>query len=443
MATTKEDGGTYSRKKKCKAFTWCVFTCSLAAILFILYEYNFNKGNGTKGLITTSMDKDRIKVVNNIVEKLREEAKKHSRDSSFWKKMSGMVKTESNDRYKLILVYTGFFGHFPWGWLRDTNALNQWDGMTCPHYHCTLTYDKKEFKKADAVIFHAQDMVSRSELNALQISRTANQRWIFFPTESPQNVPGSHVINGLFNWTLSYRKDSDIFRPYGYFYPRTSERTRNEKEAFLEFLESKDLLVVWLSSHSGLMRDKYVRRLRTLIKIFVYGKTGAQVGGTSGKCLKDSPDCKKHLKRFKFLLAFENSFCTDYITEKYWFCLEMGIVPVVMGGGEYDKIAIPGSYINVKDFPTIQALADYLRRLDLNDKEYKKYFEWRDKYKVVIKSPWTCQLCARLNIDHERKVYNDLADYWGAAQQCGIKEDVIKKIIARQPWNKTRTSWHY
>ncbi|XP_031550861.1 alpha-(1,3)-fucosyltransferase 6-like [Actinia tenebrosa] len=440
MATAKEDGGTSSRKKQCKAFTWCIFICSLAAILFIFYEYHFSRSNGSKDLIITSMDKDHLKVVNTFVEKFREEAKEYSKDSSLWKKMSAMVKTESNDQYKLVLLYTGFFGHFPWGWLRDTTALNQWDGMTCPHYHCTLTYDKKDFKKADAVIFHAQDMVSRSELNALQLSRTANQRWIFFPTESPQNVPESHMINGLFNWTMSYRRDSDIFRPYGYFYPRSKKRTTEEKDAFLEYLESKDLLVVWLCSHAGALRDKYVRRLRTFIKIYVYGKTGARVGGISGKCLQDSPDCKKHLKRFKFLLAFENSFCTDYVTEKYWFCLEMGIVPVVMGGAEYDKIAIPGSYINVKDFPTIKALADYLQHLDLNDKEYNKYFEWKEKYKVVIDAPWTCQLCARLNIDHKKKVYNGLEYYWGAAQQCGIKEDVIKKIIAKQPWGKTSMS---
>jgi galactoside alpha-1,3-fucosyltransferase 4 len=385
------------------------------------------------------MDQDRLNVVNGIIRELQEKQKRHSGETkSLWKKMSGMFSSKSSGRDKLVLIYTGFFGHFPWGWLKDTQALNQWNGMTCPHYHCRLTYEKSDFKKADAVIFHAQDMVSRSELNALQISRTANQRWIFFPTESPQNVPLSHVINGMFNWTMSYRKDSDIFRPYGYFYP-SNKRDAKESDAFLEYLESKDLLVVWLSSHPGLIRDKYVRRLRTLIKISVYGKTGPRVGGTSGKCLANSPDCKSHLKRFKFLLAFENSFCTDYITEKYWFCLELGIVPVVMGGAEYDKVAIPGSYINVKDFTTIKALADYLKRLDLNDKEYNKYFDWRNKYRVVIGSPWTCQLCAALNINREKKVYNELEDYWNAEKQCGMKEDIIKNIIAKQPFTTTRT----
>ena len=33
----------------------------------------------------------------------------------------------------------------------------------------------------------------------------------------------------------------------------------------------------------------------------------------------------------QFYLAFENSHCQDYITEKFWRALDKGIVPIVMG----------------------------------------------------------------------------------------------------------------
>ena len=35
-----------------------------------------------------------------------------------------------------------------------------------------------------------------------------------------------------------------------------------------------------------------------------------------------------------------------------------------MGGADYTKLAIPGSYINVMDFKTVKQLAEYLQYLD-------------------------------------------------------------------------------
>ena len=49
-------------------------------------------------------------------------------------------------------------------------------------------------------------------------------------------------------------------------------------------------------------------------------------------CPEQSEDCRKDLvKNYKFYLAFENSMCQDYVTEKLFYYLQHGIVPVVMG----------------------------------------------------------------------------------------------------------------
>ena len=43
-------------------------------------------------------------------------------------------------------------------------------------------------------------------------------------------------------------------------------------------------------------------------------------------------DCRVDLvSNYKFYLAFENSMCRDYVTEKYHQYLRQGIVPIVMG----------------------------------------------------------------------------------------------------------------
>lgn len=69
-------------------------------------------------------------------------------------------------------------------------------------------------------------------------------------------------------------------------------------------------------------------------------------GGCGKKCppkFEDgtSGDCKAILGReYKFYIAFENSVCRDYITEKFFVILRYEIIPVVLGGGIYDHYVI-------------------------------------------------------------------------------------------------------
>ena len=101
----------------------------------------------------------------------------------------------------------------------------------------------------------------------------------------------------------------------------------------------------------------YVRQLRKHMPIDVYGKSARYFHQPSlkEKCIKGkafgTPDCRSLLQNYKFFLAFENMNCEDYITEKYWCTpLDLGLVSVVMGGADYDALAIPGSYINNRIF---------------------------------------------------------------------------------------------
>ena len=50
-----------------------------------------------------------------------------------------------------------------------------------------------------------------------------------------------------------------------------------------------------------------------------------------GKCGKNKTKGKANLQDYKFYLAFENSFCQDYITEKFFKVLHSGTIPIVRG----------------------------------------------------------------------------------------------------------------
>lgn len=54
---------------------------------------------------------------------------------------------------------------------------------------------------------------------------------------------------------------------------------------------------------------------------------------------------------YKFYLAFENSICPDYVTEKLFNTLLFTTVPIVYGGADYEAIGAPlNSYIDVRNF---------------------------------------------------------------------------------------------
>ena len=86
--------------------------------------------------------------------------------------------------------------------------------------------------------------------------------------------------------------------------------------------------------------------------------------------------------KYKFYLAFENGLCQDYVTEKFFhiFNSRYNVIPVVYNGADMASLAPPHSYINVRDYGTVQELADYLQLVNSNDTLFASYFWWRDFY---------------------------------------------------------------
>lgn len=58
----------------------------------------------------------------------------------------------------------------------------------------------------------------------------------------------------------------------------------------------------------------------------------------------DSDEFYKFIARYKFVIAYENSVCEDYITEKLWRPLILGVVPIYFGAPNV-QVIINTSYI--------------------------------------------------------------------------------------------------
>lgn len=349
------------------------------------------------------------------------------------------VKPEGVKTGKRVLIYTPLFTDKPWQGINNTYGFTHYRGAPCPVTNCLLTYRHRLFPRSDVVIFHGQDMPDTFELEKLNSRRPKGQIWIYFVLESPSNARDTYFFRDMFNWTMTYERNADIFLPYGSYVTLKP----GEKSSYGQFNPgNKDRLVVWTVSNCGGLRDWFVRELKNHIRVDIFGSCADSVYQPhlqDEECGKDSPECENLLKRYKFQLAFENGNCVDYVTEKYWGGpLELGIVPVVLGGANYSEMAIPGSYINVFDFDSIKTLADYLLYLDKNDTAYMEYFAWRKLYKVDgylngatfnKHYPWTCDICAKAQ-NPKSKSYKRISDFRDPSTHCGLHEDKLYELMS-------------
>uniref|UniRef100_A0A6I8NR09 Fucosyltransferase n=1 Tax=Ornithorhynchus anatinus TaxID=9258 RepID=A0A6I8NR09_ORNAN len=253
---------------------------------------------------------------------------------------------------------------------------------------CLLLADRRAYGRAHAVLFHHRDLVVGPQDWPPAWTGPPGQRWVWMNFESPSHSPGLRGLDGhLFDWTLTYRADSDIFVPYGYLYPRAGPGDRPVGAA--PPLAGKKGLVAWVVSHwdEGQARVRYYRQLSRHVPVDVFGAAGRPLPASG---------LLATVARYKFYLAFENSRHADYITEKLWRnALLAGAVPVTLGPGRanYERFVPRGAFIHVDDFPGPAALAAYLRFLDRHRALYGRYFAWRRRYAVHLTSFWDEPWC--------------------------------------------------
>ena len=287
-------------------------------------------------------------------------------------------------------------------------------GPACPIWRCEITGDRTvaRVETYDAIVFHLRSWT----LTDIPIKRSPHQRYVFLNMESPawrMLSTWKEIPAGFFNWTMTYRRDSDVVNPYGLF----SKKSANETFK-VNYAKGKTKLVAWFvsncASHSG--RMEFVKELQRFVNVDVYGQCGTH------KCPKSQQDnCRKMLDQdYKFYLALENSLCVDYVTEKFFDHASHNIIPVVFDlHGHLNQTAPPHSFINAADFPSVGSLADYLFLLNNNDTLYNEYFDWKENYVVHDAQGGMCRLCEGLYAaGDDPKVYDDMGDWWEKKARC-------------------------
>ena len=77
------------------------------------------------------------------------------------------------------------------------------------------------------------------------------------------------------------------------------------------------------------------------MQIAAYGSclNNKQKLGRTGRPAEDLLNEQRILGKHKFYLAFENSCCVDYISEKLASAFASGLIPVVAGPEDYSRLA--------------------------------------------------------------------------------------------------------
>lgn len=342
-----------------------------------------------------------------------------------------------------VLLWTHFHTPTLVGRLEHQQNLHR----ECPQGSCQFTHQRTLLHESDAVVFDVREpqLVSDTVVNVPDIHPNG-QYWILYNHEA-MNLPSAFynaLPGGVFNLSATYARGADIHLPYGMCEPRRAGNFTLPDG----FPSNKSGLVVWHVSHctDRSLRMSYVKRLQNFIEVDILGKCGQEL--LQDKRIRVGRDmssvAKENINKYKFYLAFENTYCKDYITEKVFKIIQDDIytVPIVRGSGPYKDILPPGSYINAADFDGPLKLAQYLNKLDNNDTMYKEYFKARRNYQChnysSNKQDWLCMICdkvATLKRARTVKVVDnaDMKTFFHKRKNCYNPDSIKDKKIQSLP----------
>ena len=318
-----------------------------------------------------------------------------------------------NNRVKRIL-YWGYYFNRKWKYsvFLSSSKISCSGGLAC-----FVTDDEHDYVSSDAVVFHSGRGLKMKKLPPARF-RPSNQVWVFYTGEPPPKAGNFYAEENIINWTLTFLRKSDVLQNYGQVLPG---RFNGGFDSSRNYLQDKTRSAVAVISNCKVAdRLRIVKELSKFIDVDLFGDCGKQ---------RLCRDCWGQLKHYKFYLAFENNLCVDYVTEKFYRNgLKFGMVPVVLGGGNYSDpyVAPPGSYINVRDFESVQELAEFLKKVGSDPQLYNPYFQWYSNYTITRGIDSMCELCAHLYQNRTTKVYEDVVQWYRTEGHCEEYSDVLR-----------------
>eukprot|EP00940_MAST-03C_sp_MAST-3C-sp2_P002285 g2285.t1 len=373
------------------------------------------------------------------------------------------VSTEPPPNHRVVLMWNPTYLDKSWS---GPSWQGDWIYRSCEYSSCWNTVDRAELPRSDVVWFNCAYLPNATDYPTFLKDDPQRPKTVFSCFESPLFVHARCVLDRRhthFDWMMTQNFDGDVsaawqfsdtsFRGGGVKGLLNYGKTR--RHLTLPIKRERGAFISWMVSNckTPSRREVFVRDLRRHVEVDVFGSEPCLLDdddddvrvSLKDECPNDSrsrPDdacVDKIMQRYHFYLALENSICRDYVTEKFWNALRRSIVPVVFAGDWYDDL-IPKGYkvfVRASDFPSTQALAEYLRQVRNDEQLYREYFRWREvpvdelpkefRERIVdAEMPW-CSLCRKIHEEAltttENDVPRDVSVWYGPDRLCAPNQD--------------------
>lgn len=183
---------------------------------------------------------------------------------------------------------------------------------------------------------------------------------------------------------ISYHAKDDVQSTYA------GSLFHNGRNYHVSSYKDNETLVYWSSSRCLPQRNELAKKLLKLLPYHSFGKCLNNVGGLD-RALSFYPECASdgsvtpkwwdHLhcamSHYKFVLAIENTWTESYVTEKLFYALDAGAVPIYFGAPNVMDFVPPHSIIDGNKFRSMEELATFVKSLANDPVAYAEYHAWR------------------------------------------------------------------
>ncbi|XP_068631993.1 alpha-(1,3)-fucosyltransferase 7-like [Battus philenor] len=408
----------------------------IVVLLFFLIIYELNYSRNTTGLYKInskeiSLNKDYFEgvglhkeIVNYFYNK-RQAWKTSNVGSILFKDVSNKVFIQQSNVNRTFTILIWKYGT----WLQNRHLYSFGSSREdvslkgCSVKNCIFTNTEEYLESADAVVVHLQ----HGELPNTT-KRKSYQRWIFLSDESPKNTfslskqkVDLRDLANVFNWSMTYRSESDVPVPYGRTVPKTKFLQETAAKPIIDLVpfwnkKRQDVLATVLMSNCAVsQRMAYLKELKKHLTVDILGQcSDNDKNRCPGHFRSDCPIVSEYL----FYLALENSKCREYLTEKVFYnAYYKGAIPIISGPKQEDceKILPPNSFLHVDNYATTEELAMEIISLSKDIPRLLKFHEWRRHFEVInehgyfgSQSRQYCRICEALNYNDDKfKTYDE------------------------------------
>ncbi|KAK3008040.1 hypothetical protein RJ639_014935 [Escallonia herrerae] len=254
-----------------------------------------------------------------------------------------------------------------WTWIPDNldNLYSCRCGLSCLWTKSSVLVDKP-----DALLF--------------ETTTPPFQRRNGDPLRVYMDLEAGRKRSGVEEIFVSYHANDDVQSTYA------GALFHNNRNYRLSSTKNNDTLVYWSSSRCLPQRNKLAKSLLSLLPHHSFGKCLNNVGGLDmalslyPECAKDPNEAPKwwdHLhcamSHYKFVLAIENTVTESYVTEKLFYALDSGAVPIYFGAPNVWDFVPPHSIIDGTQFQSMEELAIFVKALANDPEAYAEYHAWR------------------------------------------------------------------